>query len=77
AQGWLAPDPPTGHGSHDYVFQLLALCRADSPTDPSPGRGDFLELVEGRILGAGVLVGTYSREETASVGLGGVGTTAV
>jgi Raf kinase inhibitor-like YbhB/YbcL family protein len=68
AQGWLPPDPPTGHGSHDYVFQLLALSRADTPADPSPGRGDFLELVKGRILAAGVLVGTYSREEAAPVG---------
>lgn len=67
AQGWLPPDPPTGHGSHDYVFQLLALSTGES-ADPSPGRGDFLELVEGRILGAGVLVGTYSREEVAPVG---------
>jgi len=22
---WLAPDPPTGHGEHRYVFQLYAL----------------------------------------------------
>ncbi len=72
AQGWLPPDPPTGHGSHDYVFQLLALSAGDS-ADPSPGRGDFLELVEGRILGAGVLIGTYSREEEAPVGPVGEG----
>lgn len=72
AQGWLPPDPPTGHGSHDYVFQLLALSAGES-TDPSPGRGDFLELVEGRILAAGVLVGTYSREEEAPVGPVGEG----
>lgn len=76
AQGWLPPDPPTGHGSHDYVFQLLALSASDTPADPSPGRGDFLELVEGRILGAGVLVGTYSREEEAPVGLVGMSTAA-
>ncbi|WP_438827104.1 YbhB/YbcL family Raf kinase inhibitor-like protein [Sphingomonas bacterium] len=24
-EGWLPPDPPRGHGSHDYVFQLFAL----------------------------------------------------
>src|SRR5690606_19559521 len=24
-EGWLPPDPPSGHGPHDYVFQLFAL----------------------------------------------------
>lgn len=68
AQGWLPPDPPTGHGSHDYVFQLLALRGGEGADDPSPGRGDFIDLVKGRVLAAGVLVGTYSREEEAPVG---------
>lgn len=73
AQGWLPPDPPTGHGAHDYVFQLLALGRAegkdaDAAEEASPGRGEFLDLVKDRILAAGVLVGTYSREEEAPVG---------
>ncbi|UUR07354.1 YbhB/YbcL family Raf kinase inhibitor-like protein [Sphingomonas glaciei] len=73
AQGWLPPDPPTGHGAHDYVFQLLALRRAEgSEGDPadeaSPGRGEFVDLVRDRILAAGVLVGTYSRGEEVPVG---------
>ena len=31
---WLLPDPPTGHGAHDYVFQLFAL---DLPLVLMPG----------------------------------------
>ena len=68
AEGWLAPDPPTGHGPHDYVFQLFALRGGEIGDKPSPGRSDFLEHVQGRILAAGVLVGTYSRGEEAEIG---------
>lgn len=75
-EGWLPPDPPTGHGSHDFVFQLLALGPPENgggdssgdSTGDSPGRSEFVEHVEGRILGAGVLVGTYSRGEEAMAG---------
>jgi len=66
-QGWLPPDPPTGHGNHDYVFQLFAL--NDIPAvSRNPGRDDLIEALEGRVLAAGLLVGTYSRGEEASVG---------
>jgi Raf kinase inhibitor-like YbhB/YbcL family protein len=69
AEGWLPPDPPTGHGSHDYVFQLLALSAETDPRDKdSPGRSDFIDHVGGRILAAGVLIGTYSRGEEADIG---------
>ena len=67
AEGWLPPDPPTGHGVHDYVFQLLAL-GPGQPSDASPGRTDFIDHVRGRVLAAGALVGTYSRAEEAPVG---------
>ncbi|MCW3796726.1 YbhB/YbcL family Raf kinase inhibitor-like protein [Sphingomonas sp. BN140010] len=68
SEGWLPPDPPTGHDSHDYVFQLFAL-RAGAPSDDAaPGRSDFLEKVRGRVLATGLLVGTYSRGEEAPVG---------
>ena len=65
-EGWLAPDPPTGHGSHDYVFQLFAL-RETPHIGGNPGRSGLLRAIAGRVLGAGMLVGTYSRGETASV----------
>jgi len=62
AEGWLPPDPPTGHGSHDYVFQLFALAEA-MPIGASPTRSELMRVMEGRVLGAGMLVGTYSRGE--------------
>ncbi|MHB9880889.1 YbhB/YbcL family Raf kinase inhibitor-like protein [Pacificimonas sp. ICDLI1SI03] len=59
-EGWLPPDPPTGHGPHDYVFQLFAL--KDTPDlGETPGRSAFVSAIKGRILGAGILVGTYER----------------
>lgn len=61
-QGWLPPDPPTGHGDHDYVFQLFALSERTALGD-SPGRGAFVEAIAGKVLAAGVLIGTYSRGE--------------
>jgi len=66
-EGWLPPDPPTGHGEHDYVFQLFAL--SERPRlDASPGRGAFVQAIAGRVLAAGVLIGTYSRGAPAEVG---------
>lgn len=67
AEGWLPPDPPTGHGNHDYVFQLYALARTPDP-GPNPGRSDLTDALKGNVLGAGMLVGTYSRGEPASSG---------
>lgn len=66
-EGWLPPDPPTGHGEHRYVFQLFAL--KDAPRlDPNPGRGAVMEAMAGRVLAAGVLTGVYSRGEPTDVG---------
>jgi Raf kinase inhibitor-like YbhB/YbcL family protein len=68
SEGWLPPDPPTGHGPHYYVFQLVALGPGQGSQDASPGRGGFKDYVAGRVLAAGVLVGTYSRGEEAEIG---------
>ena len=59
---WLLPDPPSGHAPHDYVFQLFAL---DRPLALMPGatRGDLLGAMEGHVLAAAVLTGTYARSE--------------
>jgi len=64
AEGWLPPDPPTGHGSHDYVFQLFALGET-LDIGANPGRSGLMRALAGRVLGAGMLVGTYSRGEQA------------
>ncbi|HEX8301099.1 YbhB/YbcL family Raf kinase inhibitor-like protein [Sphingomonas sp.] len=71
-EGWLAPDPPTGHGEHSYAFQLFAL--ADGPdVGDTPGRGALLAAMEGRVLAAGLLTGTYSRGEESLSGPAGLG----
>ncbi|WP_375248355.1 YbhB/YbcL family Raf kinase inhibitor-like protein [Sphingomonas sp.] len=70
-EGWLPPDPPTGHGSHDYVFQLFAL--SEMPMlDMNPGRQELIEAIRGRVLAVGLLTGTYSRGEEATITAGPV-----
>lgn len=66
-EGWLPPDPPTGHGEHRYVFQLFALAPTPDPGD-NPGRTAILKVMRGNILAAGILTGTYSRGEPAGAG---------
>jgi Raf kinase inhibitor-like YbhB/YbcL family protein len=66
-EGWLPPDPPTGHGPHRYAFQLFALAGASDPGD-TPGRGSLVAAMAGNVLAAGLLTGIYSREEAASPG---------
>jgi phosphatidylethanolamine-binding protein (PEBP) family uncharacterized protein len=63
-EGWLPPDPPTGHGEHDYVFQLFALS-ACPDLGNSLGRAAFVRAITGHVLAAGVLIGTYSRGQPA------------
>jgi Raf kinase inhibitor-like YbhB/YbcL family protein len=59
---WLLPDPPTGHGPHDYVFQIFAL---DLPLAlmPGAGRKELLAEMDGHVLAAAVITGTYERNE--------------
>lgn len=59
---WLLPAPPIGHGPHDYVFQLFAL---DEPLTLLPGatRADLVSAMEGHVLAAAMLTGTYARSE--------------
>jgi Raf kinase inhibitor-like YbhB/YbcL family protein len=69
ASGWLPPDPPTGHGEHDYVFQLYALAEAPD-LGAHPGRGAVLDaLRRTTVLAVGVLVSTYSRDVASSADL--------
>jgi Raf kinase inhibitor-like YbhB/YbcL family protein len=59
---WLLPDPPTGHGPHDYVFQVFAL---DLPLAlmPGAGRSELVDAMEGHVLAAAILTGKYERNE--------------
>lgn len=67
-EGWLPPDPPTGHGEHRYLFQLFALDGAATDPGATPGRSAVVAAMAGHVLAAGLLVGTYSRGEEAPVG---------
>jgi Raf kinase inhibitor-like YbhB/YbcL family protein len=69
AEGWLPPDPPTGHGAHDYVFQLFALSELPD-IGGSPNRGDLVKAMAGQVIGVGILIGTYSRGEDRPAGSG-------
>lgn len=69
-QGWLPPDPPTGHGEHRYAFQLFALS-ARPALSGSPGRSSVAKAMRGHVIAAGLLTGTYSRGEPAQVGPAG------
>lgn len=66
SEGWLPPDPPTGHGEHRYVFQLFALDSGVEDPGPSPGRSALIRAMAGHVLAAGLLIGTYSRGEEAA-----------
>ncbi len=59
---WLLPAPPAGDDPHDYVFQLFAL---DAPLALMPGatREDLVAAMQGRVIAAAVLTGTYARSE--------------
>lgn len=70
-EGWLPPDPPTGHGEHRYVFQLFAVGPGAVDPGPTPGRSALIEALAGNVLAAGMLVGTYSRGEAAPIGPAG------
>lgn len=59
-QGWLAPDPPTGHGSHEYVFQLFALS-SPPDLDEGSGRSAFIKAISDRVIGVALLTGKFER----------------
>ena len=59
--GWLAPDPPPGHGLHRYVFQVFAVDAWPDFTDRNVGKHDVLEALDGHVLATGSIVGTYTR----------------
>lgn len=56
--GYLGPAPPAGHGTHHYVFRLLALDRP-LKIDGQPSYATVEEAVAGHVLGEARLTGTY------------------
>jgi Raf kinase inhibitor-like YbhB/YbcL family protein len=67
-QSWLPPDPPPGHGTHHYVFQVFAL-HSGTPFSNVPGRQELFEAVTARAIAGGYLIGTYSREQSVKAKL--------
>lgn len=63
--GWLPPDPPPGHGSHRYAFQLFALGASGDGEGfgATPGRDAVLDAIRERGLASGCLIGTYARPD--------------
>ena len=59
-EGWLPPDPPTGHGDHEYLFQVYALSQRLDLAAGS-GREALVEAMRGKVLAKGALIGTYAR----------------
>ncbi|WP_267378504.1 MULTISPECIES: YbhB/YbcL family Raf kinase inhibitor-like protein [unclassified Sphingomonas] len=72
-EGWLPPDPPTGHGTHRYAFQLFALGAGATDPGATPGRSALVEAMQGHVLAAALLIGTYSRGEAVPAGPIGAG----
>jgi Raf kinase inhibitor-like YbhB/YbcL family protein len=58
--GYFGPRPPVGEAPHHYHFQVFAL---DQELDVPPGaeRDDVLKAMQGHVLAAGELVGTYQQ----------------
>ena len=75
-EGWLPPDPPTGHGEHRYAFQLFALREGAGDPGEDPGRSALIAAMRGHVLAAGLLIGTYSRGDAAPIGPVGSAATA-
>lgn len=57
---WLPHDPPTGHGKHEYIFQLFAVNETpDLPTGTH--RAGLLEEMQGHVRAVALFAGTYER----------------
>ena len=57
--GYFGPRPPRGTGVHHYHFQIFALDRALS-LGPNADVRALRSAMEGKVLAAGELIGTYS-----------------
>lgn len=58
--GWGGPMPPPGGGLHHYQFTLYAL-DAELALEPGLEKADLLAAIDGHVIEAGELVGTYER----------------
>jgi Raf kinase inhibitor-like YbhB/YbcL family protein len=58
--GYRGPCPPPGHGRHRYFFRLFALDEVPQ-VEPGAGREELERALQGHLLAATELVGTYER----------------
>ncbi len=66
--GCRGPAPPKGHGVHHYHFKRCAV-DADLKLSAGLTKNDVLKALDGHILGAGELIGTYERNNPATKAL--------
>jgi Raf kinase inhibitor-like YbhB/YbcL family protein len=57
---WLPPDPPPGHGTHRYAFQLFALGSVPEFSE-TPGRDEVVEALREHAIASGLLIGTLRK----------------
>jgi len=74
--GWLAPDPPPGHGRHRYAFQVFALA-GDATLPETPGRDALMDVLEKDAIASGMAIGTYERHDTTAAASDGMAQGAV
>jgi Raf kinase inhibitor-like YbhB/YbcL family protein len=60
SSGYRGPCPPPGHGPHRYFFRLFAL-DAEPRVEPGAGREALESAIDGHVIDAAELVGTYQR----------------
>jgi Raf kinase inhibitor-like YbhB/YbcL family protein len=58
--GYMGPSPPSGHGTHRYFHELLALDAAPD-LDSGASREQLEEALSGHVLAKAELIGTYER----------------
>ncbi|HTT04679.1 MAG TPA: YbhB/YbcL family Raf kinase inhibitor-like protein [Steroidobacteraceae bacterium] len=60
--GYLPPDPPSGHGMHQYAFEVFGLdSRVQASTQFAPGRGTVVKWLIEHAIAKGILIGLYQR----------------
>jgi Raf kinase inhibitor-like YbhB/YbcL family protein len=60
--GYLPPDPPPGHGPHNYAVQVFALTARPEFDTSAPGRTELVDALHAYAVAKGLLIGTYERE---------------
>ncbi len=60
-KGWMPPDPPPGHGTHRYLFEVFA---ADAIPNENfkPTRHGFNEFLKNHGIAKGMITGLYERK---------------